>query len=102
MKIARLVFALSLLLPSAVADTVVLQNGINLTGTIEGSDGNQLRLIYFDWTPSCNVDWQEVYLYRLQIRVGCWVSQNSQHRHDLAFVVKCMSYDVQQNKGRTA
>src|SRR2546430_8283006 len=40
-------------------------------------------------------------LYRLQIRVGCWVSQNSQHRHDLAFVVKCMSYDVQQNKGRT-
>ena len=34
-------------------------------------------------------------LYGLQIRVGRGVSQNSQHRENLAFVVKCMSDDVQ-------
>lgn len=30
-------------------------------------------------------------LYGLQIRIGCLVSQNSQHRDNLAFVVKCVN-----------
>jgi hypothetical protein len=34
-------------------------------------------------------------LYGLQICVGRRVTENSQHRDNLAFVVKCMSYDVQ-------
>src|SRR5579864_4086498 len=41
------------------------------------------------------------HLYGLQICVGCWVSKDSEHRDDLALVVKCMRDDVQQDKGRT-
>ena len=33
-------------------------------------------------------------LYRLQICVRCWVSEDSQHCDDLAFVVKCVGDDV--------
>ena len=40
-------------------------------------------------------------LYPLQICVRGWVSVNPQHRDDLAFVVKCVGYDVQQDKSRT-
>jgi len=40
-------------------------------------------------------------LYGLQIRVGCLVSQNSQHRDDLALVVKCVGDHMQQDKSRT-
>jgi hypothetical protein len=40
-------------------------------------------------------------LYRLQLCVGCWISENSQHRDDLALVMKCVGYDVQQDKSGT-
>ena len=40
-------------------------------------------------------------LYRLQICVRGWVPKGSQHRDDLAFVVKCVGYDVEQDKSRT-
>jgi len=34
-------------------------------------------------------------LHMLQIRIRGWISQNSQHRDDLTFVVKCVGYDMQ-------
>ena len=37
----------------------------------------------------------------MQIGVRCRVSENSQHRDELAFVMKCVGYDVEQDKGRT-
>src|SRR5262249_54098423 len=37
----------------------------------------------------------------LQICVRRRVPENPQHRYDLAFVMKCVSYDVQQDKRRT-
>ena len=37
----------------------------------------------------------------MQICVRCWVSEDPQHRDDLAFVVKCVGYDVQEDKSRT-
>ena len=40
-------------------------------------------------------------LYRLQICVRGRVPEGSQHRDDLAFVMKCVSDDMQQDKGRT-
>src|SRR4029077_899088 len=40
-------------------------------------------------------------LYRLQVCIRCGVSEDSEHRHDLTFVVKCMGYDVKQDKSRT-
>jgi hypothetical protein len=40
-------------------------------------------------------------LYRLEIRIWCGVSEDSQHRDDLTFVVKCVGYDVKQDKCRT-
>jgi hypothetical protein len=43
----------------------------------------------------------ELNLYWLQICVGCRVSEHSQHGDDLALVVKCVGYDVQEDKSRT-
>ena len=40
-------------------------------------------------------------LYRLQVCIRCGVSEDSEHRHDLTFVVKCVGYDVKQDKSRT-
>ena len=40
-------------------------------------------------------------LYRLQVCIRCGVSEDSEHRHDLTFVMKCVGYDVKQDKSRT-
>src|ERR1700730_5546401 len=40
-------------------------------------------------------------LYLLQIGIGGWISENSQHRDNLTFVMKRVGYDVQQDKSRT-
>jgi len=37
----------------------------------------------------------------LQIRIRGWISENSQHRDNLAFVVKRVGYHVQQDESRT-
>lgn len=37
----------------------------------------------------------------LQVRIGCWISENSKHCYNLAFVVKRVGYDVQQDKRGT-
>jgi hypothetical protein len=41
-------------------------------------------------------------LYRLQICVRSWISENSQHRDNLALVVKCVGYDLQQDQSGTS
>src|SRR5215469_14410329 len=41
-------------------------------------------------------------LHLLQICVRRWVSKYAQHRDNLAFVMKCVSYHMQEDKSRTA
>jgi hypothetical protein len=40
-------------------------------------------------------------LHVLQVCIRRWVAEDPQHRDNLAFVVKCVGYHVQQDKPRT-
>ena len=45
--------------PAAFADTVVLKNGVNLTGTVDSADGKQLTLIT-DYAGDLKIQWAQV------------------------------------------
>lgn len=57
--------------------------------------------MYWSSRTRINAD-EEITLHLLQVRVWGWISDNSQHRDNLAFVVKCVGYDVQQDKRRAS
>jgi len=52
-----------------------------------------------EWKSTTDIT---VPLYRLQTCVRCWVPEDSKHRDDLSFVVKCVGYDMEQDKSGTA